>query len=249
MKCKTISLLMTLLFSLSAYGQAQSQELTWDFVKVTRDIYGNEQSDTITYSVNSEISKIESANEIIYIDYAKYALYRYNKLDRSCVGFPLNSNKTNEPVNTKENLRKRSIALVSSLKLLTTTEHKEIAHYNCSLKHIMFGADLALFQMVAPLVVTEFNQKFTESMVSYCVSDEVVGFSTLLNIAQKRSDVFKNNPLLRQFDIVGLLEILEGFPVQITHKFQETTSVTTLLNKPSLTNDKKLFLLPDECRE
>lgn len=240
---------MTLLLNLSIHGQAQSQELTWQFARVTRGIHSGEQSDTITYFVNSDISKIEYTNEIIYIDYAKYTLHRYNKLDKFCIGFPLRSNKTNELSDTPGKLKRNSISLVSSLKLFTTTEHKKISSYNCSLKQILFGADLAKFQMVAPLVVKEFNQQFTESMVSYSVSDEVPGFRILLNIAHKRNHVFKNNPLLRQIDIVGLLEILNGFPVQITRKFRGTQSVITLKDKPTQSDSKESFLLPDECRE
>ena len=41
---------MNLLLNLNAYGQAQSQELTSEFVKVTRDAHGTETDETITYS-------------------------------------------------------------------------------------------------------------------------------------------------------------------------------------------------------
>lgn len=240
---------MVFLFCLSASGQAHAQGSTWQFNKLTRSIHGDESSETITYSVNSEISKIEDTKKIIYIDYAKNYFYRYDKSNRSCLKFPFNSNQVNEPVNTEKDINSRNISLVSSFKVFTTTEHKEIAHYNCSLKHILFGADLAMFQMVAPLVVHEYGQRFTESMVGYCVSDDVVGLNTLFNIAQKRNDVFKNNPLLRQIDIVGLLEILDGFPVQITQKIHETDFVTTLASNLEPIKDEKKLSLPVECRK
>ena len=240
---------MTFLLSLSAIDQAQSQGLTWEFTKVTRDIHGNETKKIIAYAVNSEITKIEYLNEIIYIDYAKYAFYKYNKLEGTCLQFPLNSKNITEPIDTKDINKKRNISLIGSLKVFTTTEHKKIFHYNCSLKNVLFGADLAMSQMVSPLVVHEFNQKFTESMVGYYVSKDVVGLNTLLHIAQKRSEVFKNNPLLRQVDIIGLLEILKGFPVQIIQKGRDTDSLTTLSGNPELIEDKGQFLFPGECRK
>jgi len=248
MNYQLIVLLMASFFCLSANSHAQAHVLTWSFDRVAWDIHGNEQRDTITYSVNSTISKIEYQNEIIYIDYGKGTLFRYNKLKQSCVEFPLSSYKTNESPKPLEDPRKRSILLIGSLKVLTTKEHKKVSDYNCSLKHIMFGADLGMYQMIAPLVVHELGHNFTESMISYSVSNEVTDFSNLLAIAQKRNDVFKNNPLLRQIDIVGLLEILGGFPVQTTFKSRDTTSTTTLIDVITLA-DNYTLLPPDECRD
>ena len=248
MKCRSVVILTVLLFNLSIHDKAQSQELTWEFTKTTRDSHGQEKNENITYFVSPEVTKINHSDEIIYIDYRIHILYRYNKADEVCLKFPLISNNINQPANTKELLKKRNISLISNLKVVSTTDHKEIAQYNCSLKHVMYGADLAMFQMVAPPVVHEFGQRFTESMVGYYVSDKVIGLHTLYNIAQKRSDIFKNNPLLRQIDIVGLLELLNGFPVQMIQKHRDTDSVTTLLGNPKPNKDNKLFFLPAECR-
>lgn len=235
---------MTMLFGLSAYERVQSQELTWVFNKVTRDIQGNEESRLITYSVNSEITKIEAENEIIYIDYANYILYRYNKPKGPCLKFPINSSRSTKTADIKNDLEKRNTSLISDFKVFTTDEYKEIANYDCYLKRILFGADLAKFQMVAPLIVHEFGQKFTEAMVSYYVSQDVFGFNCLLKIAQKHSDIFQNNPLLRQIDIVGLFEILHGFPVQVSKTVGNVETITTLLVDPQ-PRDKILF--PKEC--
>ncbi|MFW2440116.1 MAG: hypothetical protein ACN4GR_12165 [Arenicellales bacterium] len=240
---------MAALFGLSSNSHAGPEGLVWKFNEVTRDFNGIEKKQNITYSVNSDITKIEDAKEIIYIDYSNYNLYRYARSNRSCQKFILNSGNEIEPLGTKEILKKRSLSLISSLKVFTTDERKELANYNCSLKHAMFGADLAMLQMVAAPAVYEFGQKFTESMVGYYVSNDVTGLDSLFNIAQKRSDVFKNNSLLRQIDIIGLLEVLDGFPVQFTRKFHDTVSRTTLLKNPTPAEDRKLFLLPDECRE
>ncbi len=228
--------------------QCWSQELTWDFIEVTHDNHVHKKTSTITYTVNSSISKIEDANETIFIDYANYTFYRYNRLTKSCITFPLTSEKTNGSPDTPEYLKNRSISLAGSLRILNTTEHTTIGTYNCSLKRIMFGADLAKIQMLASPVISEFNQTFTESMSSYSVSNEVAGFTPLLNIARKHKNVLKNNPLLRQIDIVGLLEILGGFPVQISRQSGSKQSVTTLLDAPMMRTDKNL-LLPGECHE
>ena len=241
-------LLTVFLLNLSILDKAQSQEFTWEFTQTIRDSLGQEKNEHITYLISPQVTKIRYSNEIIYINYHKHILYRYNKADKVCLKFPLISNNKNKPTDTEEALKKRNISAISSLKVFSTTERKEIAQYDCSLKHVMYGADLAMFQMVAPLVAHEFGQSFTESMVGYYVSDEVFGLHTLYKIAQKRSDVFNNNPLLRQIDIVGLLEILNGFPVQINQKLRDTDSVTTLLGNPEPNKDNTLFILPAECR-
>jgi len=100
------------------------------------------------------------------------------------------------------------------------------------LKHILFSADFAKFQTVVPPTLYEFGQKFTELMVSYCVSTSIVSFENLLTIAKKHNAHFQRNQLLRQIDLVGLFEILHGFPVKIIKNVNKTKITMILIEEP-----------------
>lgn len=248
-KLKFRALLMTLAASLLLTDQVQAAGLRWKFDKVTQGINGKVSHEKIICSVSSEVSAIEDKQEVIYIDYANHVLYRYQKEDGACLKFPLRSSYAQAPTAKELISREITQSLASSMKLLTSADRKKINGQGCTLKNIQFGADLAKSKMVAPLIVNEFNQKFSESMVGYCVSDTIDRLNALKKIARDRSKIYQNNPLLRQLDIVGLVEILNGFPVQINQKVGNIEIITTLRgNLESIENPQQL-LPPDPCRK
>jgi hypothetical protein len=240
---------MTLIASLLLNDRVQAAGIKWKFDKVTHGTRGKESHEKIIYSVCSEFSVIEYEREIIYIDYVSYVLYRYNKVDGVCLKFPLQPSHTQTPITAGGSSKERTRFLVSSMKLFTSTDCTKINDQSSTLKNILFGADLAKSKMVAPLVVNQFNQNFSESIVSYCVSDTIVGLDRLYEIAKKRDEVFQNNPLLRQIDIVGLIEVLNGFPVQINQRVGNLTMVTTLQGDLEPLDKLKQLPHPDSCRK
>ncbi len=244
-----LALLIPLVASLLFSGSVQAAGLKWKFDNVTQGIHGKESHQAITYSVFPGVSIVEYEQEIIHIDYTEHFLYKYDKVDKECLKYPLRSSRRQDRIDPDANANEISTSLVSSMKIFPSTEHKKIHGHRCAVKNILFGSDLAKFQTVAPLVVTEFNQKFSESMVGYCVSDTIVGLNRLYEIAKKRDEVFQNNPLLRQIDIVGLIEVLNGFPVQINQRVGNLTMVTTLQGGLEPLDKLKQLPHPDSCRK
>ena len=232
-------LFAVLVLSLLTYGQVQAKGLSWTYSVTTENAQTQESKGTVTFSVNSAITKIEDEKEIITIDYDNKILYRYDKRSERCAGFPLLTSSSPKYVN------ENNLSQLSSLRLLQTDRFQKISRHNCRWKQILFGADFAKFQTVAPPIIDAFGQIFTESMVHYCVSEHVAGFNSILTIAKQRRGFFERNQFLRQIDLIGLFEILYGFPVQFIKTSNKIKTTLTLVNEPQLTNN---IVIPVHCQ-
>lgn len=220
------------LFSLTMSERVSAQYLSWVYSTITQDTQGREKKGTVTYSVNSEITKIEDDNEIITISYAGKVLYRHDKRSDQCLEFPITTGPLPRLESNEKTLKGKETLLLSNFKLFSTDKHQKIASYACHLKRIAFGVDFIKFQIVASPTSYAFGQNFTESMVSYWVSQDVTGFDRILKIAKEHNALYESNPFLRQIDIVGLFEILHGFPVQIVKTVNNIKSTFTLIEGP-----------------
>jgi hypothetical protein len=205
----------------------------------------------ITYAVSSQISSITKENETVFIDYDHLRLYRHHKSENSCESFTLNnpSPVIKETSSDKKTALHSMKNLVGSTKVITTDEHRKIEGYNCQKKHILFASDLSFSQMVTPPVIKQFGQDFTESMATYWVTRDIDGLDALLKIARKHKEIYQANPLLRQIDMVGLFEMLEGFPVMIEKKTRQDIEKYTLISLKRTSNTNESFILPEICRK
>jgi len=232
-------------FSLITHEGVQAHNLSWSYSVTAQDTQGKEKKDIITYSVSSDITKIEDEKETIIVDYGNKSLFRYDKRSDKCLEFSITPNSS-PPLKPRENVSKEENMLsLSSFRVLPTNKYQFIVNYDCNLKRILFGVDFAKFQMVASPTTDAFGQKFTESIVSYCVSGDVVGFNSLLTIAKQHNDLFESNQFLRQIDIVGLFEILYGFPVQIIKATNNIKTTLSLIDKPQPVNN---IVIPKQCQ-
>lgn len=234
-------IIFVVIYTLMTCNSAHSSGLQWSFTHSADNVKAPKT--VVEYSVTNEASIIKSTEEIIHIDYTNHILYRYSKKDDQCTQFAL-SLKPHPSESSKE---EQINMLVSSYRLFQGAENKVIDTYKCSRKSILFGADLALSQMVSSPRVKKFNQYFTESMVGYFVSDKINGYNVLLKIAKNREKVYQNNPLLRQIDIIGLLDILDGFPIQILQKRNGVSIVRTLTGAVTPIQEQHTFPPPAAC--
>ena len=230
---------MVVVLSLLTHGQVQAKGLSWAYSVTTKNAQTQESKGTVTFSVNSAITNIEDEKEIISIDYANNILHRYDKRRKVCLDYPFSIGSP--PVYSKEN----NLLQLSKLRLFQTDRFQKIYRYNCRLKRILFGVDFAKFQTVAPPTTDKFGQIFTESMVSYCVSVDVAGFNSILAIAKQHRGFFESNQFLRQIDIIGLFEILNGFPVQIIKTTNNIKTTLSLIDAPQSTNN---IVIPGQCQ-
>lgn len=228
---RLLMLFLAVLFGSGMAEKVYAEDLIWVFVEKIHD--GSDRpGKVVTYSVNDERTGIETENEIICIDYTHHILYRYHKHDGSCLKFSIDSAGLSGAGRSKSDPEKNIESLLGDYKVFITDRHQNIGNYNCRVKQILFGADLAKLQTVRSPVVHEFGQNFTGLMVSYCVSKDVAGVDRLLQIAQKHESIYMQNPFLRQIDVVGLIGVLQGFPVHSSQKLHNGEKSITLLKAP-----------------
>jgi len=254
MHIKIITYFLTtmIISSCLASTTAGSEGTSWAYSKESSTLQDSGTGrEIITYAVSSQIFSITKGNETVFIDYEQLRLYRYRKSENSCKSFPLNNpaQTVQESTGREEIALQRMSKLLGSFKVIATDERRKIKNYKCLKKHILFASDLSFSQMVISPVIKQFGQDFTESMVTYWVTRDIDGFETLLKIARRHKEIYKANPLLRQIDIVGLVEVLEGVPVKIKKKIQKDTEEYTLLSVERTSEKDEVFNLPKICRQ
>ena len=80
----------------------------------------------------------------------------------------------------------------------------------------------------------------------YWVSKDVKGYQELIAVAAKLGKAVQNNPMLRHMNIAGMVEKLDGFPVQTTSQMMGGTVVNTLKKVEQQKLDPQLFQVPED---
>ncbi|MCE5336526.1 MAG: DUF4412 domain-containing protein [Desulfobacteraceae bacterium] len=78
----------------------------------------------------------------------------------------------------------------------------------------------------------------------YWVSQEVKGFRELKAIGARVGSLLENHPVMRQMNVAGLVDKLDGFPVQTTNHIMGGTVVSTLKRVEQKPLDPQLFKVP-----
>ncbi len=72
------------------------------------------------------------------------------------------------------------------------------------------------------------------------------GFKELKAIGARLGSVLEQHPMMRQMNIAGMVEKLDGFPVQITNRILGGTVVSTLKKVEQKPLDAELFRIPKD---
>ena len=105
-----------------------------------------------------------------------------------------------------------------------TKETKTIGGYNC----------------------TKYDVTMMTMKSEFWVSKDVKGYEEMKSMGAKMSAAMDKNPMLAQMDISGMINKLDGFPVQITNHIMNGTSVTTLKTIQQKKLDPELFKVPTD---
>jgi Domain of unknown function (DUF4412) len=100
-------------------------------------------------------------------------------------------------------------AMVQSATVTPTAEVRTIAGYSCR----KYWVHLLM----------------TESV--YWTSKDIQGYPEIKALAERSTEAFRNNPLLAQMNILGLVRELDGYPVQTITYMLGGGSITTMLKK------------------
>ncbi len=209
------------LLCLAGTGPVMAQQIAW---KVAQTHNGGVSTThppaSTTYTVSEDITRIDSPLETVLIDYPAHRLFRLKNSFHPCLVFPFADPHGQLPL--------------AQTRTAASGDRIWINGRACLRKTLHFGADLAYSQMLAPPVIQRYGQDFTITLISYSISDSLVMPEFLLALAQKRRQIFSDYPLLRQIDPVGILEFLQGFPLQSEQVLPGGRLLSTLEEVPHL---------------
>ncbi|MBR9980898.1 MAG: DUF4412 domain-containing protein [Desulfatitalea sp.] len=117
-------------------------------------------------------------------------------------------------------------SMMDSLKVTPTEEYKTIAGYKCR-KYIV---------------------KVMMSTSEYWVTKEIDGYDEMKAIGEKASQLFMNNPMMKQLNIASMMNTLDGFPVHTVTEMMGGTITTTLTRMERKKLDPALFTVPADYK-
>ncbi len=226
------------------YGHSLTAGITWQFRSQAQKAGKQPIGETITWQVNTDVTKITSPLSTTYLDYAGKTLYRMNNHTGTCRKFPF----TTTPVGQDSKNQKAPFpvsAHYTSAPALPLQE-KIILGFHCTRYQLLFDTSLTISQMMYARQLQAFGKTFRESTATWWVSRDVPLFKELLDIAVQREKNFAANPFLRQIDWVTLLTKIRGFPVQQTSKTGTQLTNLILLREP--TSMTSPITLPEGCQ-
>jgi hypothetical protein len=187
----------------------------------------------ITYTVSAELTRIASPAETVFIDYKGSRLFRHNPADGSCLVFPFGRPHADLPIAT--------YVVFPGGK---GSEGDGRAH---TTRHISFGTGQALSQMMIAPTLRHYGQDFPVTNGRYTVNGNLAGLADLLVLSAGHRRIFQDYPLLRRIDPLGLVDLLEGFPVRIKEISPAAVISSTLSLPPRPVAGEAVSVLPQDC--
>ncbi len=124
----------------------------------------------------------------------------------------------------KQQLMDEAMAAILAVQVHPTDEMKTIEGYRCR----------------------KFNVNVAMVNGEYWVSKDVKGYQELRALGAKVASVLDRNPMLRQFNIAGFAEKLDGFPVYMVNHVLGGTVQTTLKDVEQRPLEAALFRVPKD---
>lgn len=181
---------------------------------------------TLKNYFNSTGSRVELGNGKVFIlDYDSMKLFKLNPKAKTYKEMKIGKIPGIPDVNVTHGQQKgidEAIASIMAIQVVPTNETKTIQGYNCR-----------KYCVSIPMVSGE-----------YWVSKDVKGYEELRAIGAKVASVLERNPTLRQFDIAGMTDKLDGFPVYMVNHVMGGTVESTVRKVEQRPLDPALFRVP-----
>jgi len=230
MKIKiSITLLLTAVLLLGSLG-AGSADLYFESQQITKGIPGQpDDTATIKQYLTTDFTMTDMGDVLTIIDMNKKILheldretktYRSTEIDK-LGGMPGMGPEAKE---LEENPMFKAMmeSMAKSFKVTPTDEYKTIAGYNCR----------------------KFIVEVMMSTSEYWVTKEFEGYDEMKVIGEKSARLFANNPMMKQMNISGMLNSLDGYPVQTITQMMGGSIQTTLIKMERKKIDRALFAIP-----
>ncbi|OEU77644.1 MAG: hypothetical protein BA872_08760 [Desulfobacterales bacterium C00003060] len=219
--CLLLSVLVLFVVSPVAYA-----DLYCEFVQTTKGVPG--QSDgtkNVESYYTSNAIRTDTGDEIMIMDFDSNTMYRLNTTDKTYV--KINMNKIGgmpQMVDEKEAQAIQAMMkkMMGSIQVTPTNEIKKIAGYKC----------------------TKYDVAFMMTNSEYWLSKDVKEYEEFKAMSNKMASAFEKNPMLKQMNVAGMMDKLDGFPVQMVMNMMGGTTTTTLKNIKEQSLSKDLFGAP-----
>jgi hypothetical protein len=116
-------------------------------------------------------------------------------------------------------------------------------------RRISFGLRQALAQTAVAAVPQLWGQQFPFATAEYRISRDHPDVVELFAIAGQHRRIFQQYPLLRRIEPVGLLDLLEGFPVAESNSSPAGRTIVSVHTPPRVAADVAYPPLPGNCIE
>ena len=205
-----------------AYGDLYSE-----WVQITKGVPGLSNGTRIVKTYyTSNAFRADIGEEIMIMDFDSMIMYQLNTKDGTYTKSNINETdlmpeRDGEEIQAFQQMLKK---VIESLQIDPTNETKTISGYVCR-KHN------------ATLMLVDVGE--------YWLSKDVVGYKELRMIADKMANVFEKDPVLKHLNIAGVVDKLDGFPVQMVIKATRGTTTITLKSIKKKPLSKNLFKVPE----
>lgn len=200
-----------------------------EWVVQMTDAGSNHQQPVVTtYTVSADLTRISGPEETTLIDYRGRRIYRIGPPGATCRSYPFGRPHADLPA--------ASFTVIASK---TAPDRRRIS----------FGMGQALAQTAVTAALQFWGQRFPFVTAEYRISRAYPGVVELIAIAGKHRRVFQQYPLLRRIDPVGLLDLLEGFPVSESNSSPTGRTIVSVHTPPRVAADSGSSPLPGNCIE
>jgi len=216
----------TLMTILLLFGSAAWADIYWEAVQESKGMMHKPDSTGIIKNyMTTNAFRVEHEEGVTIMDFASKTMYQidpasktYQQLDMTTLGQPPAEMKGEQA----EAAQKMMKGMMSEIQVTPTQEKKQIAGYDC--------------------------QKYLVSMMmmqsEYWLSKAVPGYAEIKEIGKKMKSLFEGNPMVQQMNIAGMMDKLDGFPVQTVMHMMNGTITTTLKTIETKSLDPSLFKVP-----
>jgi hypothetical protein len=183
---------------------------------------------TLKNYFTSKASRVELGNGKVFIlDYGAMKMFTLDPKAKTYAEHNLGELEAAAPDmsgSDKQQILNEAMAAILAVQVHPTDETKIIEGYRCR----------------------KFNVNVAMVKGEYWVSKDVKGYQELRTLGAKVASVLDRNPMLRQFNIAGMAEKLDGFPVYIVNHVLGGTVQTTLKDVKQRPLEPALFRVPKD---
>lgn len=169
--------------------------------------------------LSDEAFRSESSDGITIVDFRTRMIYNLDPVEKTCTRVDITS------VNMGGD-QEMAKMVADGIQITPTQETRNIAGYPC--------------------------RKYLVSMMmtqgEYWASKEVTGYEKMKTFGKKLQEIMALNPMMRQFNVAGLMERIDGFPVSTNMNAMGMTISTILTRIEEKNLDRSLFEIPKDYR-